>query len=60
MLKSYQECSRFAHGGGARGSGSENGDGERKVECVGKFCYLRDMIGSEGGAEAPRARVRYA
>ena len=32
-----------------------------KLECVNKFCYLGDMIGSSGGAEeAPRARVRCA
>ena len=34
-------------------------DGEGKVECVGKLCYLGDMEGSGGGAEeASRARVR--
>ena len=32
-----------------------------KLECVDKFCYLVDMIGTEGGAEkASRARVRCA
>jgi hypothetical protein len=32
-----------------------------KIECVGKFCYLGDTIGSAGGAEeASRARVRCA
>ena len=32
-----------------------------KLECVEKFCYLGDMIGSGGGAEeASRARVRCA
>lgn len=32
-----------------------------KLECVSKFCYLGDMIGSGGGAEeASRARVRCA
>ena len=31
------------------------------LECVGKFCYLGDMIGSGGGAEeASRARVQCA
>jgi hypothetical protein len=31
------------------------------VECVEKFCYLGDMMGSGGGAEeASRARVRCA
>ena len=36
-------------------------DCEGKVECVGKFCYLGDMIASGGGAEeASRARVRCA
>ena len=32
-----------------------------KLECVSKFCYLGDMIGSNGGAEeASRARVHCA
>ena len=32
-----------------------------QLECVGKFCYLGDMIGAGGGAgEASRARVRSA
>ena len=32
-----------------------------KLECVSKFCYLGDMIGSGGGAEeTSRARVRCA
>ena len=31
-----------------------------KIECVGKFCYLGDTIGSAGGVEASRARVRCA
>ena len=32
-----------------------------KLECVSKFCYLGDIIGSGGGAEeASRARVRRA
>src|SRR5664279_3605061 len=32
-----------------------------KLECVEKFCYLRDVIGAGGGAdEASRARVRCA
>jgi len=32
-----------------------------KLECVSKFCYLGDMIGSSGGAEeASKARVRSA
>ena len=32
-----------------------------KLECVSKFYYLEDMIGSGGGAEeASRARVRCA
>ena len=36
-------------------------DSEGKVECVSKFCYLGDIIGSGGGAEeASRARVRCA
>ena len=31
------------------------------LECVDKFCYLRDMIGSGGGAEeASSMRVKYA
>ena len=31
-----------------------------KVECVSKFCYLGDTLGSGGGVvEAARARVRY-
>ena len=38
-----------------------NIDYEGKVECVGRFCYLSDMIGSGGGAEeTSRARVRCA
>ena len=37
---------------------NESGD---KLECVNKFCYLGDMIGSGGGAEeASRMRVRCA
>ena len=36
-------------------------DCDGKVECVGEFCYLGDLIGSGGGAEeASRARVRCA
>ena len=32
-----------------------------KVECVSKFCYLGDTLGSGGGVvEAARARVRCA
>jgi len=32
-----------------------------KLECIDKFCYLRDLIGAGGGAEkASRARVRCA
>ena len=32
-----------------------------RLECVGKFCYLGDMVGAGGGAEdASRARVRRA
>ena len=32
-----------------------------KVECVSKFCYLGDALGSGGGVvEAARARVRCA
>ena len=32
-----------------------------KVECVSKFCYLGDTVGSGGGVvEAARARVRCA
>ena len=35
-----------------------NGD---TLECVDKFCYLGDMIGSEGGTEeASRMRVKCA
>ena len=31
------------------------------LECVDKFCYLGDMIGSDGGAEdASSMRVKYA
>ena len=29
-----------------------------KVDCVPKFCYLIDTLGSDGGVEAARARVR--
>lgn len=36
-------------------------DSDGKVECVDKFCYLGDTLGSGGGAEdASRARVRCA
>jgi len=36
-------------------------EGNKKVECVTKFCYLGDMIGAAGGAEdASRTRVRCA
>ena len=32
-----------------------------KIECVQKFCYLRDMLGAEGGVEAAvRNKVRCA
>src|SRR5260221_13094192 len=32
-----------------------------KLECVDRFCYLRDMIGAGGGTvDASRARVRCA
>ena len=32
-----------------------------RLECVGKFCYLGDVVGAGGGAEdASRARVRSA
>ena len=57
-------CSRCVHGGvreivEVRRAMEIDGDG--KVERVGKFCYLGDMIGSGGGAEeASRARVRCA
>src|SRR5207244_7670954 len=36
-----------------------NGEGRGGLECVTKFCYLRDMVGAGGGAEdAARTRVR--
>src|SRR5271163_2891331 len=36
-------------------------DGVEQYDCVDKFCYLGDMIGSGGGSEeASRARVRMA
>src|SRR5260221_223706 len=36
-------------------------EGSDELECVTKFCYLRDMIGAGGGAEdASRTRVRCA
>ena len=58
------ECIRCVEGG-ERGEVEKEEeleiDGEGKVECVGKFCYLGDMIGSGGGAEeASRTRVRCA
>src|SRR5580698_1933850 len=35
--------------------------GDDKIECVEKFCYLGDMLGAEGCAEAAvRNRVRCA
>ena len=37
--------------------GAESAD--LRLECVGKFCYLSDVVGAGGGAEdASRARVR--
>ena len=57
-------CSRCVHGRAretAKVRKEMEIDGDGKVECVGKFCYLGDMIGSGGGAEeASRARVRCA
>jgi hypothetical protein len=57
-------CSRCVHGRARETAEVRKEmeiDGGGKVECVGKFCYLGDMIGSGGGAEeASRARVRCA
>lgn len=47
--------------GGGRGGKEMEIDCKGKVKCVGKFCYLGDMIGSGGGAEERlRAIVRCA
>ena len=56
------ECRKCVDGGGREEVREEMEiDCEGKVECVGKFCYLGDMIGCGGGAEeASRARVRCA
>ena len=55
-------CSRCVHGHARETAEVRKEmeiDGDGKVECVGKFCYLGDMIGSGGGAEeASKARVR--
>lgn len=56
------ECRRCVNGG-ERGEVKKEMeiDCDGKVECVSKFCYLGDMLGSGGGAEeASRARVRCA
>lgn len=58
------KCSRCIHGDAREAAEERKGieiDSDGNVECVGKFCYLGDMIGSGGGAEeASRARVRCA
>ena len=58
------ECSRCIYGDAREAAEARKEmeiDGDGNVECVGKFCYLGDMIGSGGGAEeASRARVRCA
>ena len=56
------KCSRCVEGTGREETMNEVGvDHVGKLECVSKFCYLGDMIGSGGGAEeASRARVRCA
>lgn len=36
-------------------------DGDEKVECMGKFCYIGYMIGAGGGVyEASQSRVWFA
>ena len=58
------ECSRCVHGNAREAAEVRKEielDGDGNVECVEKFCYLGDMMGSGGGAEeASRARVRCA
>ncbi len=58
------ECSRCVHGNTLKAAEVKKEielDGDGNVECVEKFCYLGDMMGSGGGAEeASRARVRCA
>ena len=56
------KCSRCVEGTGREETMKEmEVEHVGKLECVSKFCYLGDMIGSGGGAEeASRARVRCA
>ena len=54
------ECSRCVHGNTREAAEVRKEiELDGNVECVKKFCYLGDMMGSGGGAkEASRARVR--
>ena len=57
------KCKRCTNGVHVQSSGSEviSLDVDQKLECVGTFRYLGDMIGAGGGAgEASTARVRCA
>ena len=57
------KCSRCVEGTGREELMMKQMEVEHvgKLECVSKFCYLWDMIGSSGGAEeASKARVQCA
>ena len=56
------ECSRCVHGNTRQAAEVRKEiELDGNVECVEKFCYLGDAMGSGGGAEeASRARVRCA
>ena len=45
------KCSRCVEGTGREETMEMEVEHVGKLECISKFCYLGDMIGSSGGAE---------